>query len=479
MLDLKKLFPDQLTESCYIEHVSADSTAVMPDSVFVALKGERSDGHRYVRDAFNNGAIVAIVEAEDPTIPGLQIVVPDTQRAVSKISAALYPWEQPMRFIGITGTDGKTSTSVFLEKLLNGLGHSVGYIGTNGISYAGKEKQFNGTTPLAVDLFPILSDMSRAGVEFVVMEVSSHALVTQRVIDLVFDYAVFTNFSHDHLDFHKTLEAYKEAKLTLFNQISDEGAAVINVDDDIALDVVVASEGHSIITYGLQTESADFLADDVSYGQGGMTFMLQAREERVEVTTKLIGAFNVYNILVAIAIAADLGYNMQEIVTKIKAIEPVPGRMELFYDVERAFTIIVDFGHAPNAIKHVLSVARELTTGRVIAVTGAVGDGDKAKRPLMADMAVTYADDVILTTDEPYSEEPEMIIAEMSDHLDKSTYRVVVDRKTAIKQALDEAEAGDVVVLLGRGRQTKIQYKDKAIEFSDYDFVKNYVSQKK
>jgi len=480
MLDLKELFPDQLTGSCFVDAVYADSTAVKPRSVFVALKGERTDGHKYVQKAFENGAIAAIVEIEDPTIDGVQIVVSDTQRAVSQISAKLYPWEKPLRFIGVTGTDGKTSTSVFLAKLLEQLGQSVGYIGTNGITYAGIEKHFNGTTPLAVDLFPALADMSRAGVDIVVMEVSSHGLATQRVVDILFDYAVFTNFSHDHLDYHKTLAAYKSEKLKLFKQLQPDGVAVINIDDAVAGDVIAASDVHKVMTYGLTTDTADFLADNIVYSATGMAFALHHGEDNhVQVQTQLVGDFNVYNILVAIAISLDMGYTLTDVVANIKTIAPVEGRMELFYNARRRFTAIVDFGHAPNAVKNVLLVARKMAQGRVIVVTGAVGDGDKDKRPLMGNMAVAYADDVILTTDEPHSEAPEAIIDEMCAHLQPEEYRVIVDRKTAITAALDEAATGDVVVVLGRGRRDEIPYKDKVIVFNDYQFVKDYMNERK
>jgi UDP-N-acetylmuramoyl-L-alanyl-D-glutamate--2,6-diaminopimelate ligase len=479
MLDLRELFPDQLTQSCFIDAVYADSNAVKPQSVFVALKGERTDGHKYVQKAFENGARVAIVEIEDPTIDGLQIVVPDTQRAVSQISAKLYPWEKPLRFVGVTGTDGKTSTSVFLTKLLTRLGHRVGYIGTNGITYAGIEKDFNGTTPLAVDLFPVLAEMSHAGVDIVVMEVSSHGLATQRVVDIMFDYAVFTNFSHDHLDYHKTLDAYKMEKLKLFKQLRGDGVAIVNLDDAVALDVIDAAGDTDVMTYGLRTGTADFLANNITYSAVGMSFIVHHGTRHVQVTTQLVGEFNVYNILAAIAISLDLGDNMSDIVANIKMIPPIEGRMELFYNEKRDFTAIVDFGHAPNAVKNVLIVARKMAQGRVIVVTGAVGDGDKDKRPLMADIAVTYADVVILTTDEPHSEEPEAIIDDMRAHLPTDAYRVIIARDAAIMSALDEAQAGDVVVVLGRGRRNEIPYKDKVIIFNDYEFIKTYMASEK
>jgi len=475
MLDLKELYPDQLSESCFVDAVYDNSSAVGPRGVFVALRGERTDGHKYVQRAFDNGASVAIVEAIDTTITGTQIVVPDTHKAVSQISAKLHPWSKPMRIIGVTGTDGKTSTAVFIEHLLTRLGKSVGYIGTNGISYAGKAEDFKGTTPQPVKLFPILAEMSKHDVDIVVMEVSSHALEGQRVADITFDYAVFTNFSRDHLDYHKTLEAYKLAKLSLFTQLPAEGVTVVNIDDAIALEVIMASEGHKVVTYGMDSVRADLRADDVSYTKTGMRFTLYDKKDEIEVQTRLIGTFNVYNILAAIAIAQNMGYLVSDIVAEIEEIPPIEGRMELFYDEKRDFTVIVDFAHAPNAIVSVLQVARSLGKGKLIVVTGAVGDGDKEKRPLMADAALAYADTVILTTDEPYSEDPEAIIAEMSAHLNDDTYEVIVDRETAITTALDCAGEGDIVAILGRGRQAEITYKDKVISFNDYEFVKQYI----
>lgn len=471
MLDLKTIFPEKIAKSCMIDKVYYNSQQVTPNSLFVALKGEKADGHRYLQDAFDNGAIVALVEEVDDTVSGMQIKVADTHLALADVSYRLYPQIKPMLFVGVTGTDGKTSTTVILKQLLEKLGKKVGYIGTNGIEYADVSLNLNCTTPLAPELFEILADMSEKGVEIVSMEVSSHGLATKRVANILFDYGVFTNFSRDHLDFHKTIAEYKAAKLQLFAQLSATGKAIINLDDAEAKTFIQQAMPHEIMTYSLNEQAATFYADDISYKTNGMEFMLHD----MLMETKLLGAFNIYNILVAIAIATDLGYDLSTIKTALAEITAIPGRMELFYQPKRKFSAVVDFGHAPNAIKNVLQVCRKMTSGRLTIITGAVGDGDKAKRPLMAENAVKYADKIIFTTDQPYSEDPRAIINEMVENLPPDCYQIILDREQAIKQALDEATENEIVVVMGKGRETQIKYKDYSIEFSDYAFVKSYM----
>lgn len=476
MLDLKKLFPQQLNDACLIENVYYDSQAVTKNSAFVALKGVKTDGHKFIEDAFKNGAKVVIVEEKNTDINGLQIVVPDTHYALSYISSQLFPLKRQMQFVGVTGTDGKTSTTVLVQELLSRLHIPTGYIGTNGILYQNTALNLNCTTPLAPELFCILADMSEKGTQVVSMEVSSHSLITQRVANLCFDYAVFTNFSRDHLDFHKTMEAYKQAKLLLFQQLTENGVAIINLDDAIAHEIVENVGDHRIYTYSLEERSADFFADDIIYEQDkGISFVVSFAGEKQKFYSQLLGEFNIYNSLVAIAIAIDLGFSLTEIADKFIDIKAIPGRMELFYDEQRDFSIIVDFGHAPNAIKNVLKIARKLAADKVTIVTGAVGDGDKEKRPLMAEAAIKYADKVIFTTDQPYSEDPEDIIQEMVQNIDATKYNILVSREEAIKTALDEAVSGEVIVIMGKGRESQIKYKDYAINFSDYEYVKSYI----
>ena len=479
MLDLQTVFPEQVTTSVMIDDVCYNSREVSPSSVFVALKGTKVDGHNYVANAFAAGAKAVVVEEKQENVAGLQIVVTDTYEALNTLSFLCYPQINPMTYVGVTGTDGKTSTTIILKNLLSYLGKHVGYIGTNGIEYQDTFLDLNCTTPLAPELFQILADMSKQNIDVVSMEVSSHGLVTKRVANIQYDYAIFTNFSSDHLDFHKTLAEYEAAKLSLFTGLKAESCSIINLDDAVATDFIKATKSQKVLTFGMDDVSADYRGGEIEYTSKGMRFNLYHQGEVYPLETRLLGDFNVYNLLAAIAVAHDLGYSFTAIQEAVAQGEVVPGRMELFYHPTRAFSVIVDFGHATGAIENVLKTSRKLTKGQLVVITGAVGDGDKTKRPKMAEASTTYADVAIFTTDHPYSEDPQVILDEMIAGLDASNYQVIVDRETAIQTALDKAQSGDVIVIMGRGRVEEIIYADYAIPFNDYEFVKAYVENTK
>ncbi len=479
MLDLQKIYPEHLKESIIIDSVVYNSKEASATSVFVALTGTKTDGHLYVKNAFEQGAKVAIVEKKIEGLNGVQIVVEDSHFVLSEMSSILYETtETTMSLIGITGTDGKTSTASIIEKMLLAYKQRVGYIGTNGIRYDGVTKNLQCTTPLAPELHEIIADMSRRKVKALAMEVSSHALATKRVEHLAFDYGIFTNFSHDHLDFHHTLEAYALAKKHLFYLLKKDGLAIINFDDELGREIYEECQKKKL-SYGFSPE-ADISATNIHYSMRGMHFDLVYKNEHYPIDTKLIGHFNVSNILAAVAVLLDMNISMSIIQNLIASVEPVEGRMELFHNAERNISAIVDFAHAPNSIEQVIKAARLLTKGTITVVTGAVGDGDIEKRPMMGEVTVRKADRAIFTTDQPYSEDPKTIITEMIETLsDNEVYQIIVSREEAIKYALDTAGAFDVVLILGKGRETKIVYDTYEIAFSDYEYVKRYMEQTK
>ncbi|MGL5042876.1 MAG: UDP-N-acetylmuramoyl-L-alanyl-D-glutamate--2,6-diaminopimelate ligase [Culicoidibacterales bacterium] len=477
MLNLQEIFSKEITMPLYIDHITYNSALVTTSSLFVALEGRKVDGHNYVAKAFANGAKVAIVQHLVTGCKGLQMVVPDSLLAMSKISQLLYETaDLPMTMIGITGTDGKTSTATLIEQLLLLLGQKVGYIGTNGIRYLQQKVNLQCTTPLAPELHQILQQMRQAKIQTLAMEVSSHALATKRVEDLVYDYAVFTNFSHDHLDFHHTLEDYATAKKHLFSLLKPEGKAIINADDAMGQTIIKEiSHKTTILTYGF-AKTADFYADSITYSMVGMQFILHHKHQSYSIQTQLIGTFNISNLLAAIAILFDMGINIATVIPLIGKLTPVEGRMEFFHHHVRGISAIVDFAHAPNAILQVIAAARLLTTGRIIVVTGAVGDGDIEKRPLMGEICLVKADHTIFTTDQPYSESPQEIINQMlTTASQKTNFSIILDRQMAILSALELAHPMDIVLVLGKGRETKICYADYEITFSDYQFVKEYM----
>lgn len=476
MLNLADIYPDYFKNSVEINHLSSSSAEIGPHGAFFALMGTHADGHNFVEAAFKKGAAIAFVEHKIEGIEGLQFVVTDTYEALSYLAMKLYGTEnQAMKIIGITGTDGKTSVATILEQMLQILQQTVGYIGTNGIRYQDTFLNLNCTTPLAPKLHEILANMQALDTKYLAMEVSSHALATKRVEHLLFDYSIFTNFSHDHLDFHNTLAEYAEAKKHLFTLLKPQAIAIFNIDDEKSRAFLADTQlKRKTLTFSIE-RSADLWAKNIKYSMRGITFELVYQNKNYLLETTLLGSFNISNILGASLVLLSEGFTIEQITSTITDLVPVEGRMEFFHNEQKNISAIVDFAHAPNAIKNVIDAARLLTTGRIIVITGAVGDGDILKRPLMGELCLNYADFTIFTTDQPYNETPEQIIEQMlATSPKKGNYQIIIDREIAIKTALDCAKAEDIVLVLGKAREEKIIYRDKEISFCDYDYVKNY-----
>jgi UDP-N-acetylmuramoyl-L-alanyl-D-glutamate--2,6-diaminopimelate ligase len=441
-----------------VEAISSDSRAAEPGTMFVALRGERFDGHAYVAGAIARGASVIVAERElQVSVP--VVVVPDTRVAASALADAFYDRpSQSLAVIGVTGTNGKTTTTHLLRDVLEAAGIPCGVIGTLGGAFRDRRWELSNTTPLALELQALLASMRDAGARAVAMEVSSHALALNRVDHVRFAVAALTNITRDHLDFHGTFERYVAAKRRLFDLAP---RAVINLDD--AAGAVFARGIPGATTYAIDAE-AELRATDVQLDGDGSTFHLGA----LRVTVALPGRFNVRNALAAFGIGRALGIDDVTIVSGLAATRAVPGRMERI----GAFGIdaIVDYAHTPDALENVLVAARETTRGNLIVVFGCGGDRDPGKRAQMGEIAARLADHVIVTSDNPRSEDPLQIARSIANGFERTD--IVLDRRAAIRRAIVQAQAGDTVIVAGKGHEAYQIVGDETRPFDDRDEVR-------
>lgn len=429
-----------------------DSRAVRPGSAYVALPGTRVDGHEFVAQALAAGASTIVVDAAHAALVERAgeaytgIVVPETGLALSRLAATFYANPSAtLDVVGVTGTNGKTTTVALIAAILDGSGIAAGRIGTLGAEFGGDERPLANTTPLALELQALLADMRGRGARVVAMEVSSHALALGRVADVRFACAVLTNVTRDHLDFHGSFEAYAAAKRRLFDTAQ---YAVVNRDDPAGAVWGRALPAERCTTYGLDT-AADVRAERLASTPGGSTFFVDGQRFVI----RLPGRFNVANALAAIAVARRFGVEDRESARVLAAFERVPGRMEHFAD--GGLDVIVDYAHTPDALANVLHAAREASRGRVVVVFGCGGDRDRGKRPEMGRIANELADRAIVTSDNPRGEEPGAIIDEiLAGFVPDERTAVEPDRRLAIRLAISEARPGDVVVVAGKGHET-------------------------
>jgi UDP-N-acetylmuramoyl-L-alanyl-D-glutamate--2,6-diaminopimelate ligase len=443
-----------------IDGLSYRSQDAAPGSLFFCVPGARLDGHDFAAAAVSKGAVALAVERWLP-VEATQVLVPSVREAMGPVSAAFYDRPaQGMTMVGVTGTNGKTTTTYVLESVFRAADLVPGVVGTTGVRIGGRPAPALRTTPEAPDLQRLLAEMRDEGVGAVAMEVSSHGLDQHRVGGIRFACAVFTNLTQDHLDYHASMDAYFAAKARLFTPERSDRAAV-NVDDPAGrrlrdLDLPT-------ITFGIDDEGAEVRATHVRATDEGIAF----RVDDVEIRSPLRGRFNVENCLAAIATARALGIEDPVAVRGIEAVRGVPGRVEPV-EVGQDFLVMVDYAHTPASLESVLLAARSLTAGRVIVVFGCGGDRDRAKRPLMGRVAAANADLTVITSDNPRSEDPDSIIREIeSGATDGGAYVIEPDRRTAIHAAVVEARTGDVVVIAGKGHETYQELADRTIAFDD------------
>ncbi|MEW6541456.1 MAG: UDP-N-acetylmuramoyl-L-alanyl-D-glutamate--2,6-diaminopimelate ligase [Bacillota bacterium] len=452
-----------------VSGIAYDSRQVQPGFMFAAIDGLVTDGHRFVPDAVARGAAAVLLQQRVPVPEGVAwAVVPDTRKGLALAAGRFYGDPgRALRLVGVTGTNGKTTTTHLITALFRARRPGVGLIGTIENRIGDEVLPVRHTTPESLDLQRLLRRMVDAGVTDVVMEVSSHALSLSRVHGLSFEAGVFTNLTQDHLDFHAGFEDYFAAKTQLFTGLGEAAAAVINRDDPYGIRLLDLTRGRPI-TYAVH-EAADVRASGVRPVAGGVEFLLESAWGSAPVALRLSGLFNVYNALAAACVGLDRGFAPEEIAGVLEKVQGVPGRFERV-DQGQEYTVIVDYAHTPDGLENVLRAAREIAPGRLISVFGCGGDRDRAKRPLMGAISARGADYSVLTSDNPRTEDPLTIIADVEEgyrRVRPDGYAVVPDRREAMRHAFEKARAGDVVVIAGKGHEDYQIVGTKRLEFDD------------
>jgi UDP-N-acetylmuramoyl-L-alanyl-D-glutamate--2,6-diaminopimelate ligase len=451
--------------------VQYDSRKVEPGDLFVAIRGLASDGHTHLASARERGASAAVVESIAAAEPLPQIRVPSSRRALALLAAIeTGDPSRELTMVGVTGTNGKTTTAHLIRAALEARGDRAGVLGTVGNSFESEETPAPHTTPEAPDLLRTLRRWRDRGATAVSMEVSSHGLALDRTYGVAFDAGVFTNLTQDHLDFHGTLEAYREAKARLFRSetrgdTTKKFTGVVNVDDPAGIWIRERSDG-PILGFGMGRR-ADVAAEDVRYERTGTRLRIHSPHGSQSVALRLRGAFNVMNALAAFATGLALGIPPRAIAAGLESVRSVPGRLEPV-DAGQPFQVLVDYAHTPDALTRALEAVRAMEPRRLLLVFGAGGDRDRSKRPLMGAAAVRGADLVFLTSDNPRSENPESILASIEEGTDGApNVRTIVDRAEAIRAAVDACEEGDALLIAGKGHETYQILGSRTIDFDD------------
>ena len=451
--DMPELIRITSGEATEIGFMTADSRAKGENGLFFCLPGARFDGHDFAPQALSNGCCALVVERELP-IDCPQVVVFDVRAAMARMASAFngHP-ERRLRLVGITGTKGKTTTTFMLKSVIEAAGFSCGIIGTTGCIAGETKLPSKLTTPDPIEMFEILRIMADAGVQVVCMEVSAHALYLRKLMGITFEAAAYTNFSQDHLDFFGTMEKYLDAKKLLFSGDMVRNAA-INVDEETA-EYICEGMVCPSMTYGISGD-ADLFARDIEITESGVSFTLNLRKLHAErIHLLLTGMFNVYNAMTTAACALILGISLEDIRKGLEAVVSVPGRVEML-DTKTPYRMILDYSHSPDALSNILQTVREFCRGRLILVFGCGGDRDKGKRPMMGEIAGKLADYSILTSDNPRFEDPMAILSAIENGIAATgaKYEIIEDRREAIRQAMEMAVGGDIIVLAGKGHET-------------------------
>jgi len=474
-----------------ISGMACDSKAVKPGYLFVALKGSRVNGADFIDEAIERGAFAILIDAGDNGIfkrGDTFIYVKDARLGLSQACQAYFgDISDKMRLIGVTGTNGKTTITYLMESLFKAAAEEAGIIGTVNYRFGQRLIPAVNTTPGALELYSLLSNMRKEKIKNCVMEISSHSLELGRVETLKFDAAIFTNLTKEHLDFHKNMGDYLNAKLKLFEKIKKDGFAIINIDDPSAAKIIekVKSVGMAkIITYGIDRE-ADIRAEDINLSCKGLKFRLGVAERvlassaPIDIESSLIGRHNIYNILASIAAAIALGMGKKDIKKGVEALKGLPGRLESV-GCGQNFSVYVDYAHTEDGLENVLKSLRELKPRSLISVFGCGGNRDRFKRPRMGKISTELSDKVFITSDNPRNEEPGDIISEIVKGIDpkKDNYVIEPDRLNAIKKALAAAQEGDIVLVAGKGHETYQVFKDTTVPFDDREVVRKILTKK-
>jgi UDP-N-acetylmuramoyl-L-alanyl-D-glutamate--2,6-diaminopimelate ligase len=449
-----------------ISNITHNSRDITGDSLFVAIRGYATDGHKYLKEAYKKGAVAAIVEemVSDTGIP--QIEVRDSRDALAQVTVNFFkPELDQMRLIGITGTNGKTTTSFLIKSIMESGGIRCGLIGTIYYQVGDDQKEAWNTTPESADLCRMFYEMHQKGQRGCVLEVSSHALALHRVNYLEFEAAVFTNLTQDHLDFHKDMNEYYAAKKSLFSLLKNNGTAIINFDNEYSQKLLTELSGNKL-SFGTKG-SGSVRAKTWQSSIDGLQLDVAIGEEVMTLKSPLIGEFNVENILAAISTGVALGIDINKIKTGVEKVTTIPGRLETIA-LQNGITAVVDYSHTPDALEKALKVLRKLTKNKLWVVFGCGGDRDKAKRPMMGKIATALADKIIITSDNPRSEDPEKIISDIQNGIKATTdIKIEVDRRKAIQRSLTGASSGDTILIAGKGHEDYQEIKGVKYPFDD------------
>lgn len=450
-----------------ISFITDNSKKVENGCIFVCIEGKHFDGHTKAKEALENGAAAVVVQRD----MGLreQILVDNTRAAYARLCAAFFGHpERKLRIIGVTGTNGKTTSCFIIKSVLDSMGYKTGLIGTVKNIVGDKEYPAVLTTPDCYDLFSLFKEMVDSGCEFCTMEVSSQALDQRRVEGVHFEAAIFTNLTQDHLDYHGSFENYMAAKHMLFENAS---LSIVNIDDEAAEYMLDGTDGRKV-TFSVNNNDCDYSAKNIRISSSGVKYELVSNSNIGRIRFTVPGKFSVYNSMGAAVCLVEMGMDFKGVLDGLEKCVGVPGRMEVV-PTETPYTVLIDYAHTPDGLENVLGCVREITEGKVITVFGCGGDRDRTKRPIMGDIAAQLSDVAVVTSDNPRSEDPDAIIDDILEGVKKHISKIVVepDRRKAIAKALSMAHEGDIVVLAGKGQETYQILADGKIHFDEREVV--------
>lgn len=452
-----------------IKNIKIDSREVEKDDLFVAVKGLNVDHDIYIDEAIKNGA-VAVISEKYRDIKTPLIVVEDINKTLVDICQKFYDYNKKMKFIGITGTDGKTTTATIIKKVLN-YNVPTAYIGTNGIEMLDKKIITSNTTPTPEKIYMYLNEINKKNITNVVMEVSSEALFHKRVESLRFKYAIYTNITEDHLNIHKTMNNYIESKLKLIDLLDDNGIIIINKDDS-NLKKIKFTNKYQIYTYG-KNKNSDFMIKNIQMNKNNSMFTIRYKNKEFNIKTQLIGEYNMYNLTASFAVALLEKNNPDNIIDNISKIDNISGRGEKL-DYGQKYTIILDYAHTLNGIKNIVETYKKIKQNRLIVITGSAGGREKEKRSKIGKYLLNNTDLTVFTMDDPRYEKVEDIINDMLKDTTNTNYKKIISRKEAIKVTLNNALKDDIILILGKGRDNYMAIDGDKIKYSDYEEINKY-----
>jgi UDP-N-acetylmuramoyl-L-alanyl-D-glutamate--2,6-diaminopimelate ligase len=463
-----------------VESIAYDSRRVQRNGLFVALRGEKSDGHDFIGQAIEKGATVIVAERAEKNSRATFVIVENTRVAMADLSAKFFNFPaRKLKLAGVTGTNGKTTTTFLIKHVCEKAGTRCGLLGTVRYEIGERVLPAARTTPESLDLQELLAQIRDAGCKAAAMEVSSHALAQERTRDIEWNVAVFTNLTQDHLDYHGTMENYFAAKAKLFEQLAyqekkKKPIAVINIDDRYGQKLNQKIDKKvSVVTFGTGLK-ADFRVSNYRMEFGGTSYQLDARGKSYLVRVPLIGRFNVANSVAALAAANALGVGLREAVLSLAKSPQVPGRLEMV-PAKRQFQVFVDYAHTPDALLNVIKTLRELEPRRLIVLFGCGGNRDREKRPLMGQVVDQNADYVIITSDNPRKEDPDKIISEIEKGFRGNHFEKITDRAAAITRAVEIAQPRDIVLIAGKGHENYQEFADHTVPFEDIQVARRAI----